>query len=632
MTSSGPRTSSGPAHPLLIAVAGLAPHTGVTTTTVALAHTWPGPAVVVEADPAGGHLAQLAGADPYRGLASIARAARSGARRIPIAEHLQFLPSGAGFLAAPPGADTRRTDWTATLLTGPGHDRRLGELGAWRELGATVFADCGAPGPGSALAPVLAAADACLIVVDADHTDPAPAGARIRELAGRSRHPGVLLIGADPGSDYATALRVPVLDCLPRDRHCATALLHRPAILLWRNRLLRAAHTVSAAVETQLRPPPPTPTHIGAGTVPARPRTRGTRAPGRRRTERPTVYRLELLADPPSPDPGRARSLPRPEPAQPPPDRGRESVTGPHSGHDPGRTADTPPTVSSTGGGVAIVPEIPGPVPEPAYALAEGSGPGLVVQLFGPTRLWAGPGPAGADGAGAVEVTGRLQPQSLELLAVLALHAGGVSRAELLEALWGEHRPAKPGKSLTNALSRLRTTLAAATGTDRHAAVQLTQDRTRFRLDPAYVRVDYWEFTDAVNARRRATSDADRTRACQRIVSLAAAPLAPDLPHPWIAPMRQAAHRDALNARGWLAAHTATTDPRTTLEMLETATETDPYNEVLWQNILRLHAKLGEYDALDRTYTLLRGKLAEIDTTPTRETRQLLQHLKRTTR
>ncbi|MGW5520688.1 hypothetical protein, partial [Nocardia africana] len=60
--------------------------------------------------------------------------------------------------------------------------------------------------------------------------------------------------------------------------------------------------------------------------------------------------------------------------------------------------------------------------------------------------------------------------------------------------------------------------------------------------------------------------------------------------------------------------------------------ETDPYNEALWQDILRLHAKLGEYDALTRTYALLSRKLTEIDATPSRETQQLLHHLQHATR
>ncbi|WP_280316393.1 BTAD domain-containing putative transcriptional regulator [Nocardia wallacei] len=628
MTPAAPHSST--ERLLLIAVAGLEPRTGVTTTAVALAHAWPGRAVVVEADPAGGQLADLAGADPYRGLASIARAARAGARRIPIAEHLQYLPSGVGFLAASPATATP-TDWVTTVLTGPGHVRHLSDLTPWRELGATVVADCGAAG--SALVPVLAAADACLVIVDADRTDPASAGRRIRELAGHTRHRGVLLIGAAPGSDYARALQMPVLAGLPRDRRSAMALLRRSRLLLRRNQLLAAAHAVTATVELQLRSTAPPPVHPQASTASAR---RRAWLPGRRPSERPTVYRLELPAAGPPAGPGRADAAPTTEPARKSPVRAQQTITGQRSRHTGDSGSDGESVTAALAGTAASEASAAtarqASATSPGLTLASptsGNSPGLVVQLFGPTRLWAASGP---PGAGKTEITDRLQPQSLELLAVLALHAGGVSRAELLEALWGGHLPAKPGNALTNALSRLRVALAAATGTDRHAALRPSRDRDRYRLDPAYVRVDYWDFTEAVAARRRAASDADRARACQRIVDLATAPLAQHLTHPWIEPIREAARRDALNALGWLAAHTVTTDPRTTLEMLETATEADPSNEALWQDILRLHAELGEYDALARTYTLLTRKLAEIDAAPSRETRQLFDRLRHTTR
>lgn len=90
MTSTSSHTTRALGRPLLIAVTGLQRGTGVTTTTVALAHGWPGPepAVVVEADPAGGQLANLVAADPYQGLASMARDVHSGARSVHVADHL----------------------------------------------------------------------------------------------------------------------------------------------------------------------------------------------------------------------------------------------------------------------------------------------------------------------------------------------------------------------------------------------------------------------------------------------------------------------------------------------------------------------------------------------------------------
>ncbi|PSR57706.1 MULTISPECIES: BTAD domain-containing putative transcriptional regulator [Nocardia] len=627
MTSTSSHTTRGLGRPLLIAVTGLQRGTGVTTTTVALAHGWPGPepAVVVEADPAGGQLANLVAADPYQGLASMARDVHSGARSVHVADHLQVLPGGLGFLAAPPGPDAQRARWVTMLLTGRDHNRRLDDLAAWRDLGATVFADCGAPGPSSAEAPILTAADACLILVRGDLTDPALAGQRIRELAGGSRHPGVLLIGAQPNSDTTTRLNVPVLARIPRDRHSAEALLRKPLITHRRNRLVRAASAIAATVDTQLRPATPvfTDPHPSHRRPPARGPGQRARLPERRSPARPTVYRLELPTGA-LPEPARARTPPLPEPDPTPLVRDNPTTTNPR--HEQSTDQDT--SAGDTEAAAEPAPRPPTVPPDPMPGPpAAADGRLLVVQLFGPTQLWLH-----AADAPRTEITGRLQPQSLELLAVLALHPGGVTRDELLEALWAGHLPAKPNNALTNAISRLRIALGAATGTDGHATVQATQGRARYRLDPAHVRVDYWDFTDAVTARRRATNNEDRAAACQRIIDIATAPLAPDLSQPWIEPMREATRRDALNAVGWLASHTVTNDPRTTLDMLETAAETDPYNEALWQDILRLHAKLGEYDALTRTYMLLSRKLTEIDATPSRETQQLLHHLQHTTR
>ncbi|WP_067902636.1 BTAD domain-containing putative transcriptional regulator [Nocardia vaccinii] len=616
--------------PLLIAVTGLGPGTGVTTTTVALARAWPGPdaAVVVEADPRGGQLAQLAGVDPYRGLASLARAARSPNRRVRIAEHVQLLPGGVGLLASPPGADARKAGWVTTLLTGREHDRRLGDLAAWRAVGASVFADCGTAGSGSALDPIVALADACLIVLDTDLTDPGIAGQQIRDLAARSGHPGVLLIGAAPDSDYATALEVPVLAGLPREPQSATALLAPPRLWPRRNRLLRAAHPIAASVELQLRPPAATPPITE---TPARPRVRRRpRVLGRRPAVGPRVYRIELPTGPAA-APDSADTDPNPSPAPTPPAGTRPA--------QPTASGATDRDIGAAAAPRGVVPcETPsGPPPPPAPrppSRAPDAGaaePGLAVRIFGPTRVLWRTADSPRAGVRGVEITRSLQPRSRELLTVLALHPDGLSRGDLIDALWGQRPPDRPGIALTNALGRLRGAVATATG---HQAVLLIEDRPRYRLDPAAVTVDYWEFTAAVVARRQTSAEAEHIAASRRILDIASATatLAADLSDPWVEQLREAARHSTLNALGWLANHTLTQDPRTTLGMLETAVETDPYNEPVWQDILRLHAKLGEYDALTRTYSLLTRKLAEIDATPSPQTRQLLEQLRRTTR
>ncbi|WP_415842988.1 AfsR/SARP family transcriptional regulator, partial [Nocardia ninae] len=252
--------------------------------------------------------------------------------------------------------------------------------------------------------------------------------------------------------------------------------------------------------------------------------------------------------------------------------------------------------------------------------------PALTVRVFGPTRiLWRAP-----ETVESVDITTRLQPRSREVLAVLALHPHGVSRSRVIDMVWGERPPERATGALTNTLSRLRTAVAAATGGQ--ITELLTDDRLHYRLSEATITVDYWDFNAAVAARRRASSDADQAHACRLIADLATAELAPDLTGTWAEPLRESARRDALNAMSWLATRNSENDPRATLGLLETTAEADPYNETVWQDILRLHARLGEYAALDRTYSLLARKLAEVGHAPSQETRHLLEQLRRSER
>ncbi|MDA8062378.1 MAG: carbon monoxide dehydrogenase maturation protein [Actinomycetota bacterium] len=113
---------------------------GVTTLVLGLAATWPSraeppgrPVLVVEADPAGGTLAALAGWPAEPGLVSLAAAARRGAEPSLVFEHCQHLPGGAAVLAGPARGDQARS---ALAMLAP-------LLGRLDELDADVLVDCG---------------------------------------------------------------------------------------------------------------------------------------------------------------------------------------------------------------------------------------------------------------------------------------------------------------------------------------------------------------------------------------------------------------------------------------------------------------------------------------------------------
>ncbi|MGW0252502.1 BTAD domain-containing putative transcriptional regulator [Nocardia goodfellowii] len=588
--------------PLLIAVAGLGPRAGATTTTLALAQTWQGPepSLLVEADPAGGVLAGLVDADPYLGLASLARAQSPGTAidAGQLAEHLQFLPGGVALLAAPPRHDTDRALPAAKILTA--------QPASWHALGATVFADRGVPEPISAPDPVLATADACVIVVRADLHDPELAAHRIQALTRHSPRRGVVLIGASAHSDFAAALGLPLLGTLPHSRASAEALLHGTRTPRRHPPLLRAARIISTALHHQLG----TPTHRTTASEPARPPA------ARHQANAPSVYRL-AQAPTHSPTPRAAEHPVEELAASVPPPPAAEPVlatepegAGPHSENN------------------SATPAEPYRAPEPAAfsPTPEPTTPALELRIFGPTRIfWHAP-----EEVEGVEITNRLQPRSRDLLTMLALHPDGLSRARLTDLLWGDHPPERATGALTNALSRLRTSITTATRGE--ITGLLVHDRLHHRLSNTLVSVDYWDFNTAVAERRRATSDAEQAAAARRIAEIATSELAADLTDTWVEGPRESARRNALNALSWLATRITETDPRATLGLLETTAEHDPYNETVWQDILRLHARLGEYAALARTYSLMTRTLAEIDQKPSSETRELLEQLRRTTR
>ncbi|MFD3430743.1 BTAD domain-containing putative transcriptional regulator [Nocardia fluminea] len=594
--------------PLLIAVVGLSPRAGTTATTLALARTWPGPeaGLILEADPDGGQLAEMVDADPYRGLASLPRAITPGEPIDPVllAQHVQYLPGGEALLAAPPHRDADRAEQAAQLLTAA--------HASWAELGVTVFADCGVLAPDSVPDPVMAAADACLIVVRAEHNDPEQAARRVRALARHSPCRGVVLIGASARSDYATLLGLPLLGTLPENRASAQALLHGTRAPRRRPRLLPAARTIATALHHQLRAPTEDDRPTQSSTPPAARQNWRTR----HQANVPTIYRLDQA------------------PAVTPPPRAPEpSVV---QGRDPLAMAPAyEPVLASAGedAGQPVEDDLAAaPVPEPEsqyYApvqTPQATVPALSLRVFGPTRIfWRA-----ADGTESGEITNQLRPRSRELLTVLALHPDGLSRARLTELLWDERAPKRATGALTNALSRLRTSINAATGGQ--IPRLLIDDQPHYRLSRVLVGVDYWDFNAAVTARHSASSETDQVAAARHIAELATSELASDLSDTWVEALRESARRNALNALSWLATRNTENDPRATLGLLEKTAESDPHNETVWQDILRLHARLGEYSALARTYSLLTHKLAEIGQTPSTETRLLLEQLRHTTK
>ncbi|MEU1983286.1 hypothetical protein [Nocardia sp. NPDC019395] len=548
---------------------------------------------MVEADPTGGSLAQLACGDAQRGLVSLAKAAASPSARVAgqVWEHTQVLGSGVRFLAAPTDPGAVGAVLSAPVTAAP----RPAGLGANDPV---VIADCGVSDQASPAAPIVAGANATLFVVRGGLTDPVRAGCRIREVAAACRRCAVLLIGSDDGREFAEHLGVPVLGRLPVDRRGAAALLTGgPHAARETSSLMAAARGVVAAIHAQLQPSP------SRACNPRRAFTPCLRLPSLRRhpgldvcnTRRALhVYRMPA----PSRD-GDAASMSRPR----------------SSGALGLEVAATDESTTAAAGDASEGAPVAAAANEPAC-----NAPVLTVEVFGPLRVrWR-------TDTDDVDITARLQPRGRELLALLALHPEGITRETLIADLWGERCPRRPVNALNTAISRLVAVISTAT--DGAAGKIVTTDHFRYRLDPR-ITTDYQSFARAVRRRRHANCDTERSGACREIVETAGrGVLAADLSAAWATTIREAARRDTITAVGSLAATVVEHDPRRTLDLLETALDHDPFNELLWRDILRLHARLGEHSAIDRSMSLLAHKLAGIGEKPTQETQELAERLR----
>jgi len=266
---------------------------------------------------------------------------------------------------------------------------------------------------------------------------------------------------------------------------------------------------------------------------------------------------------------------------------------------------------------------VPEPVRVPVVEAQSDVATPLVLSVFGqPTLSWR-PDVTRPDDA--VEVTGSLSRRLWELLIYLALHPEGVPRAAIIDSLWA-HRPARdPAAVLRTVLSRLRSTIDKATSPDIGDLV--VAQHGRYRLEATTVEIDYWTFADALARRRTTTDDHHRAAAHAAIVASYGGELAAGVEAEWLTALREGVRRDALDAVAALARARVQSDPESTLELLESARDVDPHNELLYRDIMRLEHNLGRHDAIARTLRLLEARLAEIDETPTTATIELAERL-----
>jgi DNA-binding SARP family transcriptional activator len=97
--------------------------------------------------------------------------------------------------------------------------------------------------------------------------------------------------------------------------------------------------------------------------------------------------------------------------------------------------------------------------------------------------------------------------------------------------------------------------------------------------------------------------------------------------HYWIAPIREATRRQAIDAHRTVADLLADRDPAAAIAVIDQAIGHDPYNETFYQHAMRLHAAHRALPAVAARRNRLVRELADIGTSPTPQTLQLADDL-----
>jgi len=208
-----------------------------------------------------------------------------------------------------------------------------------------------------------------------------------------------------------------------------------------------------------------------------------------------------------------------------------------------------------------------------------------------------------------------------ELLAFLAVHPDGATAEAISEALWPGAGPGQATAQRNLALRKAREMLRGATGVT--AAMWILHADGRYSLDPARISTDLAQFTAALDQARHAATDEDKLAASREAAGLYHGELAEGAAWEWAEPYAETARRRVLDAWTTIADILAPGDPGQALAALESALGHDPYNEYLYQKIMRLQAAAGRPEAVRRTLSLLEARLAELGITPGTQTRQV---------
>ncbi|WP_189239045.1 AfsR/SARP family transcriptional regulator [Planomonospora parontospora] len=237
-------------------------------------------------------------------------------------------------------------------------------------------------------------------------------------------------------------------------------------------------------------------------------------------------------------------------------------------------------------------------------------------QLFGVTQLQVDGRPVSFSRA-----------EGRDLFALLAASKDGELQETVIERLWPDEAGERGVRHLETGVRDINAALRQATGLSAGMKFVVKTGRRR-HLPAAYFDIDLWRFEEAHLQASTAIDDQARVQALRQMVALYRGPLFADREDLWCLPLRQSAASQAMNAIMRLADLERRTEPEHALDLLTLAVERiDPYDEVVWCQIMTIQGELGRLAAVHKTFRRLTDRLNEIDEQPGRQARRTYERI-----
>jgi DNA-binding SARP family transcriptional activator len=258
------------------------------------------------------------------------------------------------------------------------------------------------------------------------------------------------------------------------------------------------------------------------------------------------------------------------------------------------------PTAAAGAGTAEARPAKPAAAPEKAGAAVRRR-----LVCLGGIRVFLGP----------EAVEGGWRTKALELLALLATRPEGLTREQVLTALWPDTDPARTADSLRQCLRQIRKRLEASE--DETMVADWVDER--LRLDAGALWSDVQAFEEVLEEARRAD---DPARSLRRAVDLYRGPFCEGHYYEWVLPIRERLQRQFLEASAELAELLAQGGQYDeALRVLDRAIEQDPFAEHLYRLAIELEDRRKRPSAARTRYQALKRCLAEeLGIGPTEET------------